>query len=583
MRDSQRGSVGRRRGHRQFRDEPSVPPADRDAERLADELRRMDGSSYGRYKSLRASWAFDGFTLEIERVQSDPFAPPSRVAVRLTPAEAGLPKELWETPVRARALADYLARRLRQALGGGAFRVDAGRQEVLPRSACEVRDGHVTARLAVQMPGHGRRIDGRAARHLLCEALPDAVDDALLWSALDPEETRAFVDCVDDTDALRRMLPGLGLVAFVGDGSVLPRASGVDQRPMAGGAVPFDSPESLRVSVELPHRGRITGMGIGTGVTLIVGGGFHGKSTLLQALERGVYDHVPGDGRELVVTRLDAVKIRAEEGRRVARVDVGSFVADLPTGADTTDFSTDNASGSTSQAAATAEAVEAGAGVLLVDEDTAATNLMIRDARMQALVAAEKEPLTPFVDLVRPLHVAHGVSTVLVMGGCGDYFDVADRVIMLDAYHPSDVTGRARALAAYRRDATFHPVRPRRPDPSSVSPIVRGKRKISRRGDDTLAFGEHTIDLRALEQIVDPSQVTGIGLAIDLLARRYLNDRGTLREALDALAADLADDGVTMLADAYAGDYVVPRPHEIAAALNRLRTLRVTPGGDGAR
>ena len=581
MRDSQRGNAGRRRGPRQFRDEPSVPPGDRTAERLADELRRMDGSGYGRYKSLRGSWAFDGFTLEIERIQSDPFAPPSRVAVRLAPAEAGFPKDLWETPVRARALADYLARRLRQALGGGAFRVDAGRQEVLPRSVCEVRDGQVTARPAVQMPGHGRRIDGHAARHLLCEALPDGVDDALRWSALDTEEARAFVDCVDDTDALRRMLPDLGLVAFVGDGAILPRASGVDQRPMTGGAVPFDSPESLRVSVELPHRGRITGMGIGAGVTLIVGGGFHGKSTLLQALERGVYDHVPGDGRELVVTRADAVKIRAEEGRRVARVDVGSFVSDLPTGADTTDFSTDNASGSTSQAAATAEAVEAGARVLLVDEDTAATNLMIRDARMQALVAAEKEPLTPFVDLVRPLHAAHGVSTVLVMGGCGDYFDVADRVIMLDAYHPSDVTGRARALAADRHDAEFHEVRPRRPDPSSVSPIVRGKRKISRRGDDALGFGEHTIDLRALEQIVDPSQITGIGLAIDLLARRYLDDRGTLRGALDALAADLADDGVGLLADAYAGDYVVPRPHEIAAALNRLRTLRVTQVTDG--
>jgi predicted ABC-class ATPase len=319
-------------------------------------------------------------------------------------------------------------------------------------------------------------------------------------------------------------------------------------------------------------------MGIAEGVTLIVGGGFHGKSTLLQALERGVYDHVPGDGRELVATRADAVKIRAEEGRRVARVDVSSFVSHLPTGADTADFSTDNASGSTSQAAATAEAIEAGARVLLVDEDTAATNLMIRDARMQALVAAEKEPLTPFVDLVRPLHTTHGVSTVLVMGGCGDYFDVTDRVIMLDAYRPSDVTERARALAADRTDAPFHAVAARRPDPASVSPMVRGRRKISRRGDDALAFGEHTIDLRALEQVVDPSQITGIGLALDLLAQRYLGEGATLREGLDALAADLADDGVGVLADAYAGDYALPRGHELAAALNRLRSLRVTPG-----
>lgn len=577
MRDSMRGNTARRRNHRGYREEPSVPPGDRTAARLAEELQRMDGSGYGRYRSLRGSWAFDGFTVEVERVQSDPFAPPSRVAVRLTAEEAGFPAELWETPVRARALADYLARRLRRALRGGAFRVDAGGQEVLARSACEVRGGQVTARAGVQLPGHGRRIDGHEARRQLCEALPAAVAEALLWSALDPAEVREFVDCVDDTDALRRMLPGLGLVAFVADGAILPRASGVDQRPMAGGAVPFSAPESLRVAVDLPHRGRVTGMGIAEGVTLIVGGGFHGKSTLLQALERGVYDHVPADGRELVVTRDDAVKIRAEEGRRVERVDVSSFVSDLPTGADTADFSTANASGSTSQAAATAEAIEAGAGVLLVDEDTAATNLMIRDERMQALVAAEKEPLTPFVDLVRPLHAVHGVSTILVMGGCGDYFDVADRVIMMDAYRPSDVTERARALAADRADAPFHPVVPRRPDPGSISPMVRGRRKISRRSDDALGFGEHTIDLRALEQIVDLSQITGIGLALDLLARRYLDGRTPLRESLETLAADLAESDVRSLADGYAGDYAVPRVHEIAAALNRLRTLRVTP------
>lgn len=581
MRDAMRGNTARRRSNRGYRDEPSVPPGARTGERLAEELRRMDGSSYGRYKSLRASWAFDGFTVEIERVQSDPFAPPSRVAVRLTAEEAGFPTDLWETPARARALAAYLARQLRRALRGGAFRVDAGGQEVLARSVCEVADGEVIVRIGLQLPGHGRRIDGLEARRQLCSVLPAAVEDALRWSALDAREVRTFVDCVDDTVALRGMLPKLGLVAFVADGAILPRASGVDERPMAGGAVPFSSPESLRVEVELPHRGRVTGMGIAEGITLVVGGGFHGKSTLLQALEHGVYDHIPGDGRELVVTRDDAVKIRAEEGRRVERVDVSSFVADLPTGADTADFSTDNASGSTSQAAAIAEAIEAGAGVLLVDEDTAATNLMIRDARMQALVATEKEPLTPFVDLVRPLHAVHGVSTVLVMGGCGDYFDVADRVIMLDAYRPSDVTGRAKALAAERADAPFHPVVSRRPDPGSISPMVRGRRKISRRSDDTLAFGEHLVDLRALEQIVDVSQITGIGLALDLLARRHLDGRTPLRAALDALEAALTDGGPHVLGDGYPGDFVVPRRHEIAAALNRLRSLRVTPAGRG--
>src|SRR5690606_11754769 len=310
-------------------------------------------------------------------------------------------------------------------------------------------------------------IDGRAARREFCDRLPEMAD-ALRWEALDTAEAERFADTVEDSAALRAALPGLGLVAFVADGSVLPRASGVSDRPMDGAAVPFASPEELRTTVSLPHAGEVSGMGVPEGVTLIVGGGFHGKSTLLHALERGVYDHIPGDGRELVVTRADAVKIRAEEGRRVVRTDVSAFVRNLPTGADTSDFTTDNASGSTSQAANIAEALEAGTSVLLVDEDTTATNLMVRDERMQRLVHGDREPLIPSVDLVRPLHRLHGVSTVLVMGASGDYFDVADHVVMLDAYRARDVTGQARALARPRRDADLSAPARRVVDPASV-------------------------------------------------------------------------------------------------------------------
>lgn len=552
-----------------------APAGRRSSGELAGTLRQMDGSGYGRYKSLAGTWDFDGFDVEVQRVQADPFAPPSRIAVRLTAGQAGFPTDLWDTPVRARALADYLIRRVGRRLADSAFRVDVGGQEVLARSAGEIRDGELTLRIGIQLPGHGRRIDGHGARRQLCEVLPEAVGDALRWAALDADTVRSFVDTVEDTDALRRLLPELGLVAFVADGAILPRATGVDQHPMRDGAIPFDAPDTLRVTVDLPHRGRVTGMGIAAGVTLIVGGGFHGKSTLLQSLERGVYDHVPGDGRELVVTRADAVKIRAEEGRRIERVDVGAFVGNLPSGADTTDFRTDNASGSTSQAASIAEALETGARTLLIDEDTAATNLMISDERMRRLVAPDREPLTPLVDLVRPLHREHGVSTILVMGGCGDYFDVADRVVMMDAYRPTDATDAARALAQDRTDAPFPAVAPRHPDPASISAQARGRRKIARRGADALGFGEQTVDLRALEQLVDPSQIVGIGLAIDRLARRHLTPDTPFVRALDALGAELDAAGPGALADGYPGDYAVPRLLDVAAALNRLRSLRV--------
>ncbi|PSK96464.1 putative ABC-class ATPase [Murinocardiopsis flavida] len=551
----------------------------RDADRLRAELGRMDGSSYGRYKSLAGEWDFGDFTLAVERVQADPFAPPSRVAVHVPAAVAALPESAWRAPVRSRATADHLARQAHRALKGARLRIDAGGQEVLARSACRIDGGALHLKLGVELPGNGRRIDGRAAQRELCDRLP-AMVDAIRWDALDTAEAVAFADTVEDTAALREQLPARGLVAFVADGAVLPRRSGISDLPMAGGAdsaVEFSAPDSLRVAVKLPHAGEITGMGVPEGITLIVGGGFHGKSTLLQALERGVYDHVPGDGRELVATRGDAVKIRAEEGRRVERTDISAFVRTLPTGAGTADFRTDNASGSTSQAANIAEALEAGAGTLLVDEDTTATNLMIRDARMQALVHGDREPLIPFVDLVRPLHRTHGVSTVLVMGGSGDYFDVADQVVMLDAYRPRDVTAQARALAADRADAPFPAPAHRVIDPRSVDATAKGRARLKRRDMDVLTFGATDIDVRGLTQVVDPSQVIGLGLAMRALAEKGLLDgRATLAEALDALDARIADDGLAVLAGGYSGDYALPRRLEIAAALNRLRTLRVS-------
>lgn len=555
--------------------EPEPIRGVRDDARLSQELLKMDGASYGRYKSLKGDWDFGDFTLTVQRVQADPFAPPSRIRV-LRP-DAGIPESAWKDPVRRRATADYLGRRARNQLRGSLLKIDTGGQEVIARSSLQVTEGGgMDLRIGLNMPGHGRRIDGRSAERELCRTLPDLVDD-LDWDEIDQREAVAFADSVADTVALRDQLAGLDLVSFVADGAILPRRSGISDEPMTDGAVSFNSPETLRVSVDLPHRGTVSGMGVAEGITLIVGGGFHGKSTLLHALQRGVYDHVPGDGRELVVTRPDAVKIRAEEGRRVERTDVSPFVRNLPTGADTSDFRTENASGSTSQAANICEAVESGASTLLVDEDSTATNLMIRDERMQRLVHGDREPLVPFIDLVRPLNRNHKVSTVLVMGGSGDYFDVADQVIMLDAYHPHDVTEQAHELAQERNDAEFHLPRARVIAPDSVDDSGnKGRSRIKRRDMDVLTFGESDVDVRGVEQFVDPGQIIGAGLALRRLVHgRHVDGKRTLCEALDSLDAELAEHGVTLLGEDFGGDYTLPRRAEVAAVLNRLRAMRV--------
>jgi predicted ABC-class ATPase len=543
-------------------------------------------------------------------VQGDPFAAPSKVRLVVPPQLAALPETLRSNPVRTLALEDLLGRRVRRAIDrvvgrarrgsgkSGKVAIDAGAQQVLERSAAVVHDdGGCEVRIDVGLPAAGRRILGREAGPLLLEDLPAIARQALMWGGAIPTEALAFVDGVEDQETLRARLESLGLVAFIADGSILPRESGASDRPlpMSANPVPFRAPEGLAVEIDLPHRSApVRGLGIPEGVTLIVGGGYHGKSTVLRALERGVYPHIPGDGRELVATRADAVKIRAEDGRRVEKVDVSPFIGDLPYGRTTTDFSSDAASGSTSQAANIVEALEAGSRLLLIDEDTSATNFMVRDARMQALVAREHEPITPLVDRIKELHERRGVSTVLVVGGAGDYFDDADTVIRMKDYLPDDATARckeiARSLPTRRQSeaptplpALPAPLAPTRRVPDARSfDASRGRRdvKISARATDQIAFGNEDIDLRAVEQLVDTSQTRAIGLAIQLAVERCMGPDQALPDILDDLDRFLAIEGLDALSPAgrhgeHPGRLALPRRYEIAAAINRLRTLRI--------
>ncbi|MBV9281052.1 MAG: ABC-ATPase domain-containing protein, partial [Chloroflexi bacterium] len=481
---------------------------------LRDRLLRLDRRGYRAYRDIEGSYRFPQFTLFIDHVQSDPFAPPSRLRVRMPPAEVGYPPAMLQTRGRRIALADYLARRFALAIRAPearALAVDAGGQVVLERTAAVVTDAGGELRFTARLPAAGRTILGNDAARLLTETLPRAVLASLPFAAFDPEAAWAHLKTVEDAQALRDQLERRGLVAFVADGSVLPRLSGASDLPLREGVIPFQAPPELRVTLSTPHSGEVTGMGIPRGTTLVVGGGYHGKTTLLQAIQVGVYDHVPGDGRERVVALADAVKVRSEDGRRVEKVDISPFLSNLPTGADTTHFSTDDASGSTSQAAGIMEALEAGTRLLLLDEDTSATNFMVRDELMQRLVPKELEPITPFIDRVGELK-EQGVSTIHVIGGDGEYFAVADRVILMESYRPRDVTDRAHRVieehGAQRRHeapAPFHLPLPRIPLPASLSAETGGGRtKVRARDVDEIRFGREEIELWTVEQLVDP-------------------------------------------------------------------------------
>jgi predicted ABC-class ATPase len=586
-------------------------------ENLRRHLLQLDNRSYKAYKDIQGSYDFSEFTLIVDYVQGDPFASPSKFRVIVPPNIAQLPGELFNSRSREIALRDYLTRSFDKAAytisskrgtgKSGLIAVTRFGQEVLERTSVFIISsttsnledlGGVELRFTVGLPAGGRSILGRQAAEMLCEDIPRIVSESLKYANLNAAECRRHVETVEDADWLREQLAETGLVAFVADGSILPRRTGADDRPLLKNAVAFASPPSLKVEFNCPNRGLISGMGIPAGITLIVGGGYHGKSTLLRAIELGVYNRIPGDGREFVVSNPAAVKIRAEDGRSVAGVDISPFINHLPQGRDTVQFYTENASGSTSQAANIIEVLEVGGRqkeegrgkkeeelvpILLVDEDTAATNFMIRDRRMQELIAKDREPITPFIDKVRQLYVDYGVSTILVMGGSGDYFDVADTVISMDNFQAYDVTKKAKEIAnnysnsrAGEGGENFGTITQRVPIPASLDPS-RGRRdvRVKVRDVDEMAFGNEEIDLGAVSQIVDSGQLRAIAAAMVYAKHQYMDGKRTLSEIIDLVMADIDDRGMDILSPFPEGDFAMFRRFELAAAINRLRSLSV--------
>ena len=553
-----------------------------DTEALKSLLRRLDGRSYSAFKDLKGSWLLGNAEIILDHIQGDPFASPSRIRGRIRTNVPGS----WSTnPARKMGVEDWLLRRFGAGLRGqrrgsgrsGEIRVYRPGPEVVRRSAVMFSDdGFAEVRFLVGLPARGRRILGREAFELLTKDVVLALET--LRNVGEMVELEDHVASVVNQERLRGQLQENGLIAFIANESILPRRSGVDRSPLLS-AVPFRSPPSMQVALE-GESGPVEGLGISAGVTLIAGGGFHGKSTLLQAIQWGHLNHIPGDGREQVVSTADTVKVRAEDGRRVERVDISPFLGDLPGGKTTAPFCTDDASGSTSQAAAIVESIETGAKVLLLDEDTSATNLLARDDRMKALVPPAQEPITPFVERVQELSETHGVSTVMVVGGVGAYLSVADSVILMNEWVPSDGTARAKALAGPAPTAAPHGISATERCVTSSSLRPTGKGRVRARDDKRVDYGHEEIDLAAVEQVLDGAHSYTLGQSIRLIGDKLADGKTCLPALLDALELLLIEDGADALSPFRepVGNLIWPRRYEVAAAINRLRTLRVVYG-----
>lgn len=563
----------------------------RTASELREQLERIDHRSYPAYKELRGQYDFGDYILSIDHVQGDPFAAPSRLSVLVSGSRAGFPAELFDTMPKRITLQDQMTRAFGRAIQKGSFQakgsgksgllsVSRCGQQVLERTALRIAgDGAITLRFEAGFPASGRTIQAGELGKMLFTILPEGVRSSLFYERADREKLKRAVRLCENQQFIREKLEELSLCAFVADGSILPRESGVSERPMKG-AVPFQSPETLRITLALPDGSKISGMGIPKGITLFVGGGYHGKSTILQALQNGVYNHIEGDGREYVITDDTAFKLRAEDGRSISGVDISPFIKNLPNGKDTVHFSTEDASGSTSQAANLMEAAESGSRLLLIDEDTSATNFMIRDQLMSQVITPFEEPITPFISRVRSLYTDLGISTVIVAGSSGSYFHVADRVIQMKEYVPYDITRKAKQAAEAFPSMTgekepfpsFTKRRVPKPDPA----IQKEDRvKLKAMGTSELMLCRECVELRYLEQLKDQEQTLALAYLLRYVEKKLFDGKKSLEEIGMLLEKQLREQGMESMFER--GETIAslarPRKQEIMACINRYRRL----------
>ena len=556
---------------------------------LKNELFKIDGKGYKAYKALEGRYDFKKYVLSIDHVQGDPFASPSRVRIIMDNKIAQIPEELFDNKNKEIAVCDFLTRLFSKNIRNqsekifgsgksGLIEISRCPQEILERTAIIRNKSFFEARFYVGFPARGRSVLARELEKIIFNIIPNIVESTFIYKNINKLALINRVKLMEDQCFIRENLKKKGLVAFVANGSILPRESGISARPLRDGKK-FVSPQALEVEFDTPNRGKIKGMGIPKGITLIVGGGYHGKSTLLKALELGIYNHIEGDGREFVITDESALKVRAEDGRAITSTDISLFINNLPNGKDTIKFNTENASGSTSQAANIIEAIEGKAKVLLIDEDTSATNFMIRDDIMQQLVVKEKEPITPFIDVAKSLYKRLGISTILVAGSCGDFFDIADLVIQMDCYEPYEVTTKAKELSrgkiSLRDDLDIHIDFGRVLVKGSISEGPKGI-KIKNLGKDGLSINKENIDLKSVEQIVDGEQINTIGMTIKFIEDKYSGKDLTVEKIVDEIEKNLTKNliGIDNTKGGN-GSLAMPRKQEILCAINRLRTLKI--------
>ncbi len=355
-----------------------------DIDQLIRKVKKIDGAGYGASVNILGSYSYDNqVVLIIDRVPRDPGDPlPGKIKILIPYKELRYDKKIvMKNNLSIRASKHFfnsITHRTIRYEGHPWLWIDPPGQAFLERNSINFFEDYVEIRLDFYVPYKGRRkISGGRLRRLIIETIPRIINE-LRGSSKKKKNLGRMIETIEDQEYLRKKLSEEGILAFIADGSILPRRGDSDL-PLRD-AVPFKAPKKYSVIFNLPHHGQISGLYIERGkVISFAGANFHGKTTILTALSVAHYNYIPGDGREFVIS-IDELPLIAAENRRVIRgIDLSILMKKLPgKNIDTALFNTNEASGSTSQAASLLEALEFRVKGILIDEDSSAVNLLLR-------------------------------------------------------------------------------------------------------------------------------------------------------------------------------------------------------------
>ena len=535
-------------------------------------LRRTDGKRYSVYKKLRELIIDYGNAEAVfTKVQGDPHAPPSVIEIVIPSRAHKLSKTLFKQEYYI-PLTDYISRALYRITKKLSKRCGSGYScyigiprpgpWILKRSCAEIKDRDIVLRIYIGLPARGRRILGDRARKLLLESIPKIIN-TIISLRNNEEEIEKHIECYLDQEYLRQWLYENNYAFFIADRSILPRESSISEKPMAN-AIPFKSPKSFKVAVKLPSGKLVTGMAMPMGVILITGGGYHGKTTLLEAIQEGIYNHIKGDGREYIVSRKYTIMVRAEDGRIVSSVDISSFIEQLPMNSDTIKYSSLDASGSTSMAASINEAIEAGAELILIDEDTSATNLLFKDNVMAKIIT--KEPIRPLCLQVRDLVRKTKASVIIVASASSSFLGVADKIILMEDYIPRDITPKVKENVPHKIELDYKLPKNR------IFHGIKGLRRIRAKGYKIAAEYidgvKFELDLSYYPRIVEKGQVKFIAHIVEKISQ--LKRPMSIHELINYINKLIYEKGFSGFVHPVPPDLTIVDGFDVIWVLNRL-------------